>query len=153
MGKKFIDRVIEFLNTLYNIQGPTVDTPKIKKILSDTRYKNVIPYLAIRKFIKITFKNEQSTDVGPENIRHVHLTDSGVEFLIDYKNRENQTEFNRIIAFTGAILALIGIYTFIKDLGLINNSNFWIGYIFLAFAVISIGPIISFLIKSYFSND
>ena len=152
MRKRFIDRVIKFLDVIYNIQGPTVLVPKVKKMLFDKEYKNVVSYLAIRKFIKITWKNEHNNDISPENISHVHLTDSGVEFLVDYKNREAQKEFNKIIAFTASILALIGIYTFFKDLNLINNSNLWINYIFVFFAVISIGPIVSFIIKSYFSR-
>ena len=152
MRKRFIDRVIKFLDVIYNIQGPTVLVPKVKKMLFDNEYKNVVSYLAIRKFIKITWKNEHNNDISPENISHVHLTDSGVEFLVDYMNREAQKEFNRIIAFTASILALIGIYTFFKDLNLINNSNLWINYIFVFFAVISIGPIVSFIIKSYFSR-
>ncbi len=153
MPKRFIDKVIKFLNTLYNIQGPTVLVPKVKKMLVDRRFKNIIYYLAIKKFIKITYKDEKNEDISPENISHVHLTDLGVKFLVDYKNREAQKEFNRIIAFTAAILTLIGIYTFINDLGLINESNFWIKYIFLIFIIIAMGPIVAFIINSYFRRD
>ncbi|MEK6858510.1 MAG: hypothetical protein AABX53_01200 [Nanoarchaeota archaeon] len=152
MSNRFIDRVITFLDTIYNLQGPTVKTPEVEKMIRDEQFKNVIPYLVVNKFIKVTWKNESNTDVSPENISHVHLTDSGMEFLTDYKNREAQKEFNKIVAFTAAVLALIGIYGFIKDLGLINQTNFWISYIFLGFVVIAIGPIVAFIIKSYFSK-
>ena len=151
MSKRFIDNVIKFLNTLYNIQGPTVIVPKVKKMLVDKRFKNVIPYLAVRKFIRITYKDEND-DFSPENISHVHLTDLGMEFLIDYKNREAQKEFNRIIAFTGCILALIGIYEFFTRLEIISKAN-WITWIFVVFAIVAIGPIIAFIINSYFKID
>lgn len=152
MSDRFIDRVIKFLNIVYNLQGPTVKTPKIEKMIKNERFKNVIPYLVVNKFIKVTWKNEENNDISPENMSHVHLTDSGMKFLNDYINREAQRDFNKMIAFTAAVLALIGIYGFIKDLGLINRTNFWINYIFLGFVVFAIWPIISFIIKSYSSR-
>ena len=78
------------------------------------------------------------------------MKDKGIEFLIERKKEERQEQFNKIIAFTGAILALMGIYTFIKDIGIINETNLWIKYIFLIFIVIAIGPIVAFIIDSYF---
>ncbi len=152
MGERFIDKVIEFLDTLYNLQGPTVITPKVIKMINNEKFKNVILYLTVNKFIRVTYKKESSEDLSHENISHVHLTDSGMEFLNDYKNRKAQNEFNRIIAFTAAILALIGIYTFIKDLGFINETNDWINYVFLIFVVIAIWPIVTFILNSYFSK-
>ena len=149
MKKRFIDRVIKLLDNLYNNQGPSVKNPKIDKMIADKEFKNVIPYLIVRKFIRVTWKNEDKHDISHKNISHVHLTDSGMEFLTDYKNRESQREFNKMVAFTGAILALMGIYNFIKDLGLINESNYWIKYIFLFFVVVAIWPIIRFLWESY----
>ncbi len=72
---------------------------------------------------------------------------------IQTESIKKQESFNKIVAFTGVVLALIGIYTFIKDLGLINNTNFWISYIFLIFVVISIGPLIKFIWDSYFWDE
>lgn len=152
MSDRFIDRVIKFLNTIYRLQGPTVKNPKVEEMIRNERFKNVIPYLVVNKLIRVTWKNEDNNDVSPENISHVHLTDSGMEFLNDYINREAHRDFNKIIAFTAAVLALIGIYGFIKDLNLINQANFWISYIFLGFVVFAIWPIVAFIIKSYSSK-
>jgi len=80
--------------------------------------------------------------------REYLISPSGIDYLNDYKKQERQEEFNQIIAFTGAILALIGIYTFIKDLGLITPTNFWISYIFLGATFMGIAPLIKFILKS-----
>lgn len=71
---------------------------------------------------------------------------------IQTESIKKQEGFNKIVAFTGAILALIGVYSFIKDLGLINNTNFWVSYIFLAFVIIGIGFIIKFIWDFYFGD-
>src|SRR3989344_7743240 len=100
MSKKFMKLVIEFLDLFYNNPGPSVKTPQTDEIIANEKFKNVIYYLAIRKFIKITYKNEENNDASPENIKHVHLTDSGMGFLNNYKDRESQKDSNKIIAFT-----------------------------------------------------
>jgi len=144
MSKIFRKQVVNFLETLYNVKGPSVDTPKMRKLLNDPKFKNVKIYLELNDFIKITKKDEES---------HAHLTDYGVEYLINYKNQKAQRDFNRVVALTGTILALIGIYTFTKDIGLLNENNFWIKYVFLVAVIVAIGPIIAFIINSYFGSE
>lgn len=150
MAGKFIENVIEFLNTLYNIEGPTVKTPKVKKMLVDERFKNVIPYLVMRKFIKITWKDENNKDVSPENISHVHLRDEGVEYLINYKNMNAQKEFNRMIALTGCVIALVYIYGFLKTFFEIDSGGVtWLSVVFLFLVIFCFIPIIVFVIRTY----
>lgn len=152
MSKRFIDRVIEFLSVIYNNQEPTVKIPKVDKMVRDEKFKNVIYYLVMNKYIKITYKNEKSQDVSSQNIGHIHLTDSGVEYLTSYRDRKAQKEFNRMIAFTGAIIALIAIYDFLSKLGLIKSFNF-ITVIFVIIFIGALAPIIAFIINSYFGRN
>lgn len=102
--------------------------------------------LFLRKKGLINFKGEKIP-------LEVNLTDKGIEFIVNELERKRQNEFNKMVAFAGAILALIGIYTFINDLNLINESNFWLKYLFLILVICAIGPIVAFIIKSYFSKE
>ncbi len=142
MSKRFERNVIKFLELLYYAEEPG-GTGEFKKkyFKRESEYDHLIGYLERNKLLI----------VGKyRGINILKLTDRGIEFLLEKKKDKRQEEFNRIVAFTGSILALIGIHTFIKDLCLINETNFWISYIFLLFVVIGIGPIIAFLVESYF---
>ena len=149
MAKRFIDNVIEFLDTIYNIQGSTIIVPKMKRMVVDRRFKNVIPYLVVRKFIKITYKDGKNKDYSPKNISHVHLRDSGMEFLTDHKNREAQKEFNRMIALTGCVIALISIYGFLKPFLGSGSGEIYFNSVFLFLVIVCFIPIIIFIINSY----
>ncbi|MBS3149176.1 hypothetical protein J4455_00575 [Candidatus Woesearchaeota archaeon] len=139
---KAVVKILEKLNQSYKEEF--VDEKELKEIRIDKLDLNkIISYLSHKKLIT------RQADAG--KIEYMINAD-GIEFLNNSKSHERQEGFNRVVAFTGAILALIGIYTFIKDLGIINKTNFWIGYIFLAFAIISIGPLIKFIIDSYFGG-
>lgn len=145
---RFIDRVINFLDTLYNLQGPTVKVPEVERLLLDKNFKNVIPYLVFRDFIEITYKEENNKDFSIRNISHVHLKDPGMEFLIDYKNREAQKEFSRIIALTGAIVALVYFYNFLITIldGKFQVITLIIFFILLLLCFI---PIVNFIWKEF----
>ena len=108
------------------------------------------------EFVKVLLYLKNKGLVNYKNLEipmEISLTDKGMEFVVNELTQKRQDEFNKIVAFTASILALIGIYTFFKDLNLINNSNLWINYIFVFFAAISIGPIVSFIIKCYFTKE
>jgi hypothetical protein len=79
------------------------------------------------------------------------LTQKGVREYHKLKSEKSQKEFNRIIAFTAAILALIGIYDFLYNLNLITGSN-WITAAFIILVIGALGPIIYFIINSYYSK-
>lgn len=128
------------------MKDPKKITKEIKNgLMSAEDLAEVTVFLEAKDMIRI--KDASKTPF------HISLTDKGVEFVVTELDRRNQSNFNRIIAFTAAILALIGIYTFVKDIGLVNETNFWIKYIFLFFVIIAIGPIVKFIIKSYFLED
>ncbi|MFA4952994.1 MAG: hypothetical protein WC584_02120 [Candidatus Pacearchaeota archaeon] len=145
MSKKFERNVIKFLELLHYAEEPG-GTGKFKKkyFKRESEYTHLIEYLE---------RNNLIINGKYKRVNIFQLTDKGIEFLLERKKEKRQEQFNRIIAFTGAILALIGIYTFIKELELINNSNFWISYIFLFFVIASLGPIIKFIWDSYFVRD
>ena len=145
MSKRFMENALWILKSVYYMKDPKKITKGIKKRMSSEELAKVMLFL--KKKGLINFDEEDKMPF------QVNLTDKGVEFVVNELNRRNQREFNKIVAFSGAILALIGIYTFIKDLGLINETNFWINYVFLFFVVIAMGLIISFIINSYFLKD
>jgi len=146
MGKRFRGNCLWLLKSIYYMKDPKKITKEITNGLMTTdELATVTVFLENKDMIRI--KDASKTPF------HISLTDKGVDFVVSELDRKNQSNFNRIIAFTAAILALIGIYTFVKDIGLINESNAWIKYIFLGFVVIAIGPIVTFIIKSYFLED
>jgi magnesium-transporting ATPase (P-type) len=144
MDNNFERNVIKFLELLYYAEEVGGTNSFIKKnFKKKSNFNHLSKYLEKKDLIfKIPYKN----------VFMFELSDKGIDFLRERKKEKNQEEFNRIIAFTGAILALIGIYTFIKDIGLINETNDWIKYIFLIFAIVAMYPLIEFIIKSYFKD-
>lgn len=148
MKNRFIDRVIEFLDVLYNNRGNTVKIPRLYKMINDKKFKNVIYYLAMNKYIKITWKNEKNRDVSPKNISHIHLTDPGAEYLTNYQNRKAQKEFNRIIALTGAIVALITFYNFLIVI-LEGKYKATLAILFFIPLILCFVPIVNFIWKEF----
>lgn len=71
-------------------------------------------------------------------------------FKIQTESIKNQENFNKIIAFTGAIIALTTIYAFIvQSINLENYpQTYWpITIIFLTLILICLGPLVSFIIN------
>ena len=96
----------------------------------------------IRKFPGETYKKDR--------IFQWELTDKGLEYLEKKQENEKQEQFNKIVAFTGAIVALTAIYSFIvKSLNLENYpQTYWIiTPIFLILVLICLGPLVSFIIN------
>ncbi len=80
------------------------------------------------------------------------ISPMGIDYLNNYKNQFKQEEFNRIVAFTGAILTLVAIYDFLAKLGLIKSFNF-ITAIFVVILIGALAPIIAFIINSYLGKN
>ena len=141
MSKGFMKNVFRILNFLYYTEKPEKITEKIKSNMTSEEFENVMVFLENKGLINI--KKEKSPF-------HVNLTDKGVEFLVNELNRKRQEEFNRIVAFTGAILALIGIYNLI--IGSFSFENYPINLliikiIFLILLLICISPIVRIVIN------
>jgi intein/homing endonuclease len=140
MSKRFERNVIKFLEMLHYSEDPG-STGKFKKryCKSEGEYKHLIDYLEREELIRAGFFNK---------VKIIQLTDEGIKFLQEIKKEKRQQEFNRIIAFTASILALIGIYDFLNKLNIIDKTN-WLTWIFVVFVIIAIAPIAKFLIDSY----
>jgi hypothetical protein len=139
----FEDAVIKVLGKL---EYQSLSRDQLKKIkIGKRNLERVLGYLEDRNH-NLVYPPREHPD------RHYAINPDGIDYLSTKRKEKRQEEFNRIVAFTGAILALIAIYTFINDLGLINDTNFCIEYIFLTFAVIAVGPIVAFIIDSYWKG-
>lgn len=142
MSKKFMENAFRILKSVYYMEEPEKITKEIKKRMSSQEFAEVIIFLKKKELINI------KDDKIPLEI---NLTDKGVEFVVNELDRKNQNEFNRIVAFTGAILALIAIYDFLFKLNLIKDFN-WITAIFVVILIGALAPIISFIINSFFNR-
>ena len=78
------------------------------------------------------------------------ITDKGLEYLENKQEGEKQEEFNKIVAFTGAIIALTTIYSFIVQSVHLENypKTYWtITPIFLILILVCLGHLVSFIIN------
>ncbi len=76
----------------------------------------------------------------------------GRDYLIAYKKDKSQQEFNKMVAFTGAIIALVAIYTFIKENISFEGyeTNFTIiKIVFFILLFLCIMPLSKFIINSW----
>ena len=100
----------------------------------------------------INFLNHKNLVVGDKQGAEWRINPDGIGYLNTYKSQQRQEEFNRIVAVTAAILALIGIYDFLAKLELIKSFN-WITAIFVVLTLGALGIIVSFLINSYIGRN
>lgn len=145
MSKKFMENAFRILKSVYYMEKPEKITKDIKKIMTSRELAEVMIFLENKGLIQITERKEGAPF-------QINLTDKGTEYFTNELNRKKQEEFNQIIAFTGAIIALITIYGFLKDLGLLESFN-WITVIFLLLVLPSLGIIIAFIINSMKNTD
>ena len=141
---KFEDAVIKILKELDKAPDTFVSEENIKKLkIEKNNFSQILGYINNE-----TLANQRNEGKGREYM----INPKAKKFLIEKESAQRQENFNRIVAFTASILALIGIYTFIKDLGFINETNDWIKYVFLAIVFAAIFPIAKFIINSYAGN-
>ena len=136
--RPFMEDMIRLLERIYYAENNLL-TNKTKAGISETRFNYLLDYLKYKKFIEI-HKNENKT--------HLLLTDFGADFLINYRRQLNQEKFNEIIAFTGCILAITSIYIFLKNM--IVDIPPVINGILITLVIISLGPLVAFVIHTLF---
>ena len=103
----------------------------------------VIQYLSESGFIRHDPQEEQGYKLAPQ----------GIAYLDKQKTEKNQHEFNTMVAFTGAIIALIGIYNFIKEDFMYHFVNALIlKLIFLVLVLICVIPLAK-IILSYLKRE
>jgi len=143
---KIHKKLFELLEILYKIDEHTNITKEIKKLkLSIQQQQRLLLYAQKKDFIEGSFNLK-------ENQMAINITPLGMDAFYEYSERNSQKEFNKIIAFTGSILALVGIYNFIYNLVLKDAelSIFWlVSIIFLILTVICLGPLSAFVINYY----
>jgi DNA-binding MarR family transcriptional regulator len=80
------------------------------------------------------------------------ITEKGLDYLEKKSVEEKQLGFNRIVAFTGAILALIGAYNFINPL-VTPKYQIWITLLCLILVVGALIQIMIFIYTGAFKDD
>ena len=95
------------MKSIYYMHDPKKITKDFKENnVSDDEFVRVMLYLKNKGLV-----NYKSLEIPIE----VNLTDKGMEYIVSELKQERQEEFNRIIAITGSILALIACYNFLKE--------------------------------------
>jgi len=108
MSKKFTEDAMWVLNSVYYMKDPKKITKEIEEgRMSHEELAKVMVFLENKGLINIKEKGNEPF--------HINLTDKGTEFIVNELNRKRQEEFNRVIAITGSILAIIASYTFLKE--------------------------------------
>lgn len=142
MSRRFERNVIKFLEMLHYSEEPGLTGKFVKRYCKrQSEYNHLIDYLKRKKFI---IKGK----LDGKDVTILQLTDDGIDFLRERKKEKHQEEFNRIVAFTASILALIGIYEFLSELSVIEKNG-WITPFFAIFVIIALIPITKFLINPY----
>jgi cation transport ATPase len=106
------------------------------------------PYSWMRNLTDLTKMQEESRKEREEK-RNQELLEI---HKIQTESMKKQEKFTSIVAFTGSILALIGIYGFLNSLVLqkASSSVFWIvSLVFLLTMILCLGPLTAFVINYY----
>ena len=114
--------------------------------ISKKELKNNMEFLFEMKLIK----KSPGASYKEDRIFEWDITDKGLDHLERKEGERKQEGFNKIVAFTGAIIALTTIYSFIvKSINLENSpKTYWIiTPIFLILVLICLGPLVSFIIN------
>lgn len=145
---KFHQKLFEMLNIFYKIDDEKNITKEVKRLsLSLTQQKRILLYAQAKGFIKGDFDLEK-------NQLRINITPLGMDALYEYLERKSQKEFNRIIALTGSVLALMGIHGFLKILLEKNLGELiWLNIIIFLLIILCFIPIINFVVRSYMDWD
>ena len=142
MSKRFRENAFRILKSVYYMEDPKKITKEIKKNnVSGNEFVKILLYLKNKGLVSY-----KDLEIPVE----ISLTDKGMEYVVSELKQERQEEFNMVVAFTGTILALIGIYNFI-----VGNFSFEdypmnlvvIKTIFLFLLFICIGPLVIIIIN------
>jgi len=132
--------VIKILEELDKSEDEFTKKDKLKKIkIGKNKLEEVLNYLSHKRLI--TYGN-----AGPSELRISPA--EGRDYLLSYRKEKSQHEFNKMVAFTGSIVALIGIYNFIKeDFGYSQLNFFYIKILFLLSVLACTAPLVKFIVN------
>jgi len=80
------------------------------------------------------------------------IKEKGLDYLEKKEGEKRQEEFNKIVAFTGGIIALTTIYTFLVNSIKLEDypKTYWtITPIFLLLVIVCLGPLVTFIINFF----
>ena len=137
----FEDAVIKVLGRLEYSMTSMSELKKIR-IGRKNKFDRITGYLENQKLV-----NHPSVESPDYSIRP-----DGINFLNAKRKEKLQQESNRIIALTGAVVALVMIYNFLAQTNLVKDFNL-ITVIFLVLLISCLGLIITFIINSVFGRD
>ena len=134
---KLKKQAIKFLEVVYLSETSTKAHQRVKKRFRKD-YMLLLNYLGHKKLI----------DNGIlEGTRkpYINLTPEGIDFYEENKKYKAQLEFNRVIALTGTIIALISLYNFLSE-----EATLYAGFKLIFFFIIIFSTIylLSFTVKS-----
>lgn len=135
--------VIKILEELDKKGDEFTDKEELQKInIGKNKFGEVFNYLSHKRLV-IGDNHGAKWRISPAE---------GRDYLLAFKKEKTQHEFNKMVAFTGSIIALIGIYSFIKDNFSFENYTFnflVIKIIFFLLLIICIAPLVKFIISSW----
>ncbi len=137
------DLVIKILENLYKADSFKLNMKEIHSLGKKQEVDIVVQFLSEAGCIRHDPSGEQGYKLAP----------SGIAFLDKQKSEKNQHEFNIMVAFTGTIIALIGIYNFLKEDFMYHFVNALIlKLVFLVLVLICVIPLIK-IIFSYLKKE
>ncbi|MBU2616760.1 MAG: hypothetical protein KKB79_02130 [Nanoarchaeota archaeon] len=118
----------------------------LKKIEKKIKDKSPTYGYSLKNIFDFEKRNEESRKEREEKRNDEVLKLQGIQV----ESMQNQKNFTKIVAFTGAIIALTTIYTFlVKSVNLVEYpKTYWpVTIIFLVLIFLCLSPLISFIIN------
>ncbi len=140
---KILNEIFEFAPKRY--QEKNLDNhPLSRKLsISGKELKNNIEFL-----IELGLIHREVINEDGNRIYNWVITDKGFDYLEKKSGERKQGEFNKMVAFTGGIIALTAIYSFLVESVNLKSypGSYWsITLIFLILVLFCIGPLVTFI--------
>ncbi|MDO8508939.1 MAG: hypothetical protein Q7S27_04610 [Nanoarchaeota archaeon] len=140
MSKRFRENAFRILKSVYYMEDPKKITKEIKKNkVSGDEFVKVLLYLKNKGLVSY-----KDLEIPME----ISLTDKGMEYVVSELKQERQEEFNKIIALTGAIVALVYFYNFLITL-LGGKYQITISILFFIPLILCFVPIVNFIWREF----
>lgn len=133
---KFEQATIKILEKLYEKGDIFTKKEELDKVvIGKNKIGEILGYLNHKKLV-----------VGDKQGAEWRINADGIEFLNNSKRENSQREFNKMVAFTGSILALIGIYNFFMSFDSLQGNGIIKG-VFIVLLFMCFTPLVIFVIN------